>query len=318
MFITLKGELSASVAANGTFTASLPGNGSDLKASQAQFPITAGMLYGAMGHSLVLDSNQPLQNIRDFTVTLTNAKTVTITNKTASTWSAGSKFVLQLDFKGQRFYQDNDPVFARKLMNMVAAGTYLINLGMPAAASATGVAAAQAAAAAGNLTINGGVATNGVAYLDVARNITAVSSGAGDTTQVLTVYGLDQYGQPLRESLTLNGTTPVVGAKAFLTVTRVAISAAAAGNVSVGFGTKLGLPVFLGSAGFVLKELQDGAAATAGTFAYGITTAGGSTATTGDVRGTYTPNAAPDGAKTYELILCLPDPGNIGIPQYNG
>ena len=49
-----------------------------------------------------------------------------------------------------------------------------------------------------------------------------------------------------------------------------------------------------------------GAAPTAGTIVAGVTTAGGSTATTGDVRGTYDPNAACDGSKVFELILALP------------
>ena len=39
------------------------------------------------------------------------------------------------------------------------------------------------------------------------------------------------------------------------------------------------------------------------------------TATTGDVRGTYDPNAACDGDKVFQLLVTLPNPGYKGIPQ---
>lgn len=54
-----------------------------------------------------------------------------------------------------------------------------------------------------------------------------------------------------------------------------------------------------------------------GTFVAGITTAGGSTATTGDVRGTYTPPLACDGSLQFQLLVSLHDAGNRGITQYS-
>ena len=54
-----------------------------------------------------------------------------------------------------------------------------------------------------------------------------------------------------------------------------------------------------------------------GTFVAGITTAGGSTATTGDVRGTYTPPVAMDGSIVVQLLLTLPDAGR-GLDQFTG
>ena len=50
-----------------------------------------------------------------------------------------------------------------------------------------------------NASINGGQAVSGVAYLDVPRAVRVVSSGAGDTSQTITVYGTDYYGQAMRE-----------------------------------------------------------------------------------------------------------------------
>lgn len=84
---------------------------------------------------------------------------------------------------------------------------------------------------------------------------------------------------------------------------------------TVGTNNVLGLPTFLPGTGFVLRELQDDAAPTAGTIVAGVTTAGGSTATTGDVRGTYTPNATPDGAKRFALICALLEPEFLGMAQ---
>jgi hypothetical protein len=40
--------------------------------------------------------------------------------------------------------------------------------------------------------------------------------------------------------------------------------------------------------------------------------------TTGDVRGTYTPDIAPDGATSYSLLLALADPDFLGDDQYAG
>jgi hypothetical protein len=47
--------------------------------------------------------------------------------------------------------------------------------------------------------------------------------------------------------------------------------------------------------------------ATDGAFVAGIRTAGGSTTTSGDVRGTYTPSLATDGANVYQLLMLAGD-----------
>jgi hypothetical protein len=54
-----------------------------------------------------------------------------------------------------------------------------------------------------------------------------------------------------------------------------------------------------------------------GTFVAGLTTGGGSTATTGDVRGTYDPPVDCDGSIVVQLLVSLPDPGNRGAAQYS-
>jgi hypothetical protein len=299
----VRGQLAADVAAAGTITVSYP-TGKN-----------RGNFYLAMGHTLVLGGGDIKNFPNDFDVTL-NSANITITNSGAATWAAGTDFVLQLEEKGQRAYRA--PNSRELLASTTLASLLLISLGAPIAPAAGSVAAAQARAAAGDLTINGTRAANGVATLDVPRSLTMVSTGAGDTTQTVTAYGTDVYGRAMAERKTLNGTTAVVFTKAFKTVTRVAVSAACAGNVSMGHTDVLGLPVFLPAAGYIVKELLDGATATAGTTVAGIRTAGGSTLLTGDVRGTYDPNSVCDGTRVFELLVAVPDGQFIGIDQFAG
>jgi len=314
-FDLVRGQLSADVATNGTFTVPYPTNRQ------------AGDYYKSINHRVNLmtvptgalttpnaGGNDEYTYPKDFGITLgsVSAGTVTITNKTATTWKAGTFYTVRLERQGSTDYRlglpgTTSPTFAYAT---VTGRTVLMNLGAPVAKSATRVAAAQAVAGAGNLTLASTTVT-----LDRPRNIQAVSAGAGDTTQTITVYGTDIYGVAMTETIALNGTTIVTGNKAFKTVTRVAISAATAGNISVGDQDKLGLSVFLPETAFVIKELQDGVAATAGTLVAGDVTAGGATATTGDVRGTYTPNSAPNDSRVYQLLIFLPDYGYAGVTQ---
>lgn len=181
-----------------------------------------------------------------------------------------------------------------------AQSTFIISLGAPAAASATSVAAAQAVVGAGNATINGALATAGVATTDVPRNLQIVSSNAGDTTQTVTATGKDVYGQTMTELIALNGTTPVLGVKAFKSISQLAVSAALVGNLSVGTGGKLGLPYRPVVGGFVRGRLNEDTA-DAGTYVAPIRTT--STTTTVDVRGTYAPAGALNGANVYTVVF---------------
>lgn len=100
-----------------------------------------------------------------------------------------------------------------------------------------GISTAHTYGAAGAMTINGSLATAGVASLVVAQRVSAISDNAGDTTQSITITGTDRYGNRQGEVLALNGTTRVYSAKDYLTVTALSISAATAGNITVGTNT---------------------------------------------------------------------------------
>lgn len=103
-----------------------------------------------------------------------------------------------------------------------------------ATAVADGICQSQSLAAAGNLTINGSLATGGVATMDVARRV-LIGSDADDSVNTFTVYGTDTNGNVQSESLTgPTAATDVYTVLDYKTVTRVAVGAATVGNVTVG------------------------------------------------------------------------------------
>jgi len=178
---------------------------------------------------------------------------------------------------------------------------------VPLALNLTGLAAAQAVAGAGNLTLTAGTGvtlTNGRYVLDTPRCVDILSSSAGDTTQTATVSGFDQYGQAMSELIAFNGTTRVAGKKAFKSVTNVAISAALAGNGSVGTTDTIGLPYRLLSKDYITFNYN----ATVGLLAAvtAAVTTSPATTTTGDVRGTIALASASDGAKRLVAFMAMP------------
>ena len=112
------------------------------------------------------------------------------------------------------------------------------------AAQATGIALAQAVAGAGNLTLNGALASGGVATLTtlnqtyplLARRIIITSTGS-DGAIVFTVTGTNRTGAVISETITGVTTTPVQSQYDYATVTQIAVSGATAGNISAGTTT---------------------------------------------------------------------------------
>ena len=96
------------------------------------------------------------------------------------------------------------------------------------------------------LTVATQAITTGIASPDVPRNIVIKGALAGSTGNV-TITGTDYMGTALTEIIALSGTAVVVGNKAFMAVTQVAlpIQSGAGDGVSVGIGSKLGLPYTL-------------------------------------------------------------------------
>lgn len=166
------------------------------------------------------------------------------------------------------------------------------------------ILSSTAFASAGNVAPNtaptGGTLVAGVATFDVPRGIQIASSNAGDTTQTVTITGLDYYGAPMTQALTLNGQTSVNSTKAFASVNNIAVSATMAGNLTVGATNVLGLSYKLltGSLPVGSKNVAGVISADAGTVVQPDAT-NPATSTTGDVRGTYTPAATPNGTTIF-------------------
>lgn len=290
---TINGVLSADVANGGTFTVSYPTG------------TNRGTFTGAVQHGFSVNG----QNLRHFDQFLAalGASNVTITNRSGSTWPAGQAFVLMLEVPGQRDVRDENgknPILRANSMRVVQ-----VNLGSPIAAAANNICTSQAVGAGAAFVLNGALLVGGKVTLDVPRNVVAAWTG----TAVITVTGLDEYGNVVVES-SASGTS-FAGKKAFKEITRITSSASITA-ATVGIGDVLGLPLFVESSGQLLRELQDGAAAVAGTLVVADTAK--ATATTGDVRGTYDPNAAADGSRSFQLLFMLSDPAYRGPSQFAG
>lgn len=295
---TVEATLAAAVAAAGTFDVSYPAGYNESH-------------FSPVGHKIVIKNGGTLLQGNNFAIAFgLSAATITL-GAGEDTLAAGTTVFVEMALKGAR--RDIDLTTITGLVGQSVSRRQLveINLGAPVVGDVDGLFTAYTGSAPA---LNGALVTDGVATFDFPRNI-IVDSGGADTA-VLTFTGTDLYGNTLVESITLNGTTVAAGKKAFKTVTGVSSSGAIANGAFAGTGNVLGLPVFLPNSAFIIKELEDGAAATAGTTVAGVLTK--ATATTGDVRGTYVPNSTPNGAKNFSILVSLDDPEYLGVSQYAG
>jgi hypothetical protein len=302
---------SAAVATNGTITFNYPsGTG-------------PGTFNGQTSRHVAF--SRGLQNLLtwpvDFSLTF-GASNITFTYLGLTSIPANTQVDLQLETAGQNDgRQMLDAAFLNGFVGNTAilgetqypprialAPMAMVKFGSPSTISTTAVLATTAVATTTLQTLATPVT------FDCPRALQIVSSNAGDTTQVITIRGLDEFGVAMTQNITLNGTTPVFGTKAFKTVISYQASVALAGNLSIGNSKILGLPLYLAGAGWVLRELQDQTVATAGSFVAGVNTI--ASATTGDVRGTWTPNATLNGTIALDLFLMAPDPTYRGITQF--
>jgi hypothetical protein len=109
-----------------------------------------------------------------------------------------------------------------------------ITAGPLAAASANNIALSQTTAGAANLTLNGSLVTSGVATLDEPRQVLITNVG-NDSAVTFTVYGTWFNGQTISETVQGTSGSSVATTLDFVTVTRVAASAATSvSGVTVG------------------------------------------------------------------------------------
>lgn len=101
------------------------------------------------------------------------------------------------------------------------------------AADADGIAQAQQTVGAADLTLNGALVAGGVAQLDAQRKV-GIASAGNLSAVTFTVYGTDQAGNSISESLAGPNNNTVSTTLDFYTVARVAVSGAVGTNVTVG------------------------------------------------------------------------------------
>lgn len=109
------------------------------------------------------------------------------------------------------------------------------------AAVGNGIALSQSRGSAGNLTLNGSLATGGVATLTPARRVIVTSAG-DDSSITFTITGTNRYGNALSEIMQGANGAATSGANGysasdFLTVTQIAASGATASTVTAGTTT---------------------------------------------------------------------------------
>lgn len=291
---TVTGILAAAVATAGTFTVGYP-TGTD----RGSFSQGTAHKLSVLGKVFSAPESMTLSF---------GASSVTVTYNGTTTLPAGSRFTFQFDVLGEC-----NPVEYAGAQTYTPCPLGILDLGSPGAPAANNIylSAALTAAAGVGQALTGALVASGVAVLDArtGRNVVAAWTGAA----VLTVRGYDMYGVAMTES-SASGTS-FAGKKAFKRVTSISVSADVTG-LTVGTGDVIGLPVYVPNAALILKESLDGAAAVAGTIVAGLTLATKPTATTADIRGTYDPNSATDGSRTFQLLVALPDPSFLGATQY--
>jgi hypothetical protein len=104
------------------------------------------------------------------------------------------------------------------------------------------------------------VVTAGITNPAVPRNLT-VKGNDGNVTGDVVIAGTNIGGEAISETIALNGSSAVVGNKAFATVTSITLPVYNTANterVRVGTGAKLGLPVKL-SRNSILRAFHNGA-----------------------------------------------------------
>lgn len=114
-----------------------------------------------------------------------------------------------------------------------------------AAADADGISTAATLAGAGNLTINGALASGGSVTFDEPRNVTITSVG-DDQGVTFTVTGTDETGAAQTEAITGANADVATGTSYFATVTQIAADGATAGNVTAGSGSSIAAVIFRG------------------------------------------------------------------------
>jgi len=231
----------SAVAQNGTITLSYPTD------------TTAGD-YATHGHRMFSEGLQAYFSQDAGTMSVSfGASDITVTYRGSTSIPANSRVSVELNVRGLGELAPPSLIGANRTSY---ANIVRLELGAPDTADADGIVESQSLTSAGvysTLAFNGVYGDpygNAYAVLDVPRNVVA----AWTTTAVMTVTGLDEYGDVVVESS--GSGTSFTGKKAFKRITSIAVSANVT-SMTVGTGDVLGLPAFVAFASQVKSEMQD-------------------------------------------------------------
>ena len=153
----------------------------------------------------------------------------------------------------------------------------------------------------------------------ISRNVRITSAG-DDSGNTFAVVGYDLYGYPMSEVITGANAGVASGAKAFKYITSVTPSTTPAGNVSVGTGDVIGIPLRTDYFGD-LRIIYNNTVITASTGYTAAVTTSPATTTTGDVRGTYALQTASNNSRRLQVFIsppaanCATITGLLGVAQ---
>lgn len=268
--------------------------------------VSEGSFFGAIDHTLGIESRF-FRSPKDFIVIPTHDNLVIHWTANINI-PAGALLHFQLQEQGGDYYTDTRTGVT--VRGMVEAKTFLVNLGsVKERDQAYYVNPTQVSSAGRLLLVN--------VKPDVARNV-VIFSDSDESARIFTIQGEDAYLRPMVEQI--KGPTAVKsnGKKAFAKIHKITVDGACKGTITIGTGNRLGLPTFIPGPAYVSQELVNGTPVTGGMIVPGEMNI--ATATTGDRRGTYTPPPSVNlnGRDSIQLFLVLPNPGNIGTPDYAG
>lgn len=162
------------------------------------------------------------------------------------------------------------------------------------------------------LTAGAGVTTRVDAFgvtryvLDHDRRVT-LTSAANLSAINFTAVGYDRWGQRLTSTIAGPNANTVAFPKAMKELVSITPASAVGSNVSAGFNDSFGLPFRVTNAAYIVSAKWDNTLAdNAGTLVVADQTTP-ATATTGDVRGVFTPaGAAANGSRRLLIVIALP------------
>lgn len=190
---------------------------------------------------------------------------------------------------------------------------------VPATSVTNGLALVQTVSNA-NFTLQAGtsitattITISGVAVslyaLDVPRCIAFSGAHTSVSAVFYNIVGFDQYLKPMTQTVSGTGSTNRnVTTKAFAYIQTIGTTGNTTSNVVIGTADIFGAPLFMEDLGTVHLSYNSTLVSTSSGFTAGVATA--ATATSGDVRGTYSAGSAADGVKIICAMIGIRNPNN--------